>query len=455
MNRDDFLSPPASLESEQSVLGALLLDNEAINRIPDLGPEAFYSAQHAAIFRAIQALATAGQPFDTVTTWSWMHERGEDKDGMLLPRLGELAQFVPSAGNIRRYAEIMREKALSRQLMAAATEIHELAMQPLTSAEQVDKAQMLLAKLAAKKSRRDPQHIHESLAGYLLLLQELSEGKNPALRTGIGGLDKILNGGIRRGEVFVIGARPKHGKTALALAMARNMARDYAVLYLSQEMPVNQLMHRHTAAMGTIPLGRILAADASDTELWERVNEAAHRLGKLALVHDDQCSLSLLDIRRKAVKVKRDHGLDALFIDFLQLMQGGGEESRNRELDVIVNGIKQLAMDLGVAVVLMSQMSRKADEHYGRPTMTHLRDSGAIEAAADQIALLFTDWAHPMSKRHPGFKGYSELDIVAHRNGPQGLIPLEFVGEYQQIGDWMRELPSHKTESQQRGGGGL
>ena len=125
-------------------------------------------------------------------------------------------------------------------------------------------------------------------------------------------------------------------------------------------------------------------------------------------------------------------------------MSGAGEENRNRELDIIVNGIKAMAMDLDVAVVLLSQMSRKADEHYGRPTMTHLRDSGAIEAAADQIAVLFTDWAHPLSKRTPEFQGYSELEIVAHRNGPQGVVPLEFIGKYQQMGDWMGPTPVHK-----------
>jgi replicative DNA helicase len=169
-----------------------------------------------------------------------MHQRGEDKDGMLLARLNELAQYVPSAGNIRRYAEIVREKALSRGLMAAASEIHELAMQPLSPAEQVDKAQMQLAKLATKCAPSASRSTStESLVHYLQLLQDLSEGKNPAMRTGIGGLDKILNGGMRRGEMMVIGARPKHGKTALALALARNMARDYAVLYLSQEMPVS------------------------------------------------------------------------------------------------------------------------------------------------------------------------------------------------------------------------
>lgn len=442
--------PPQSLEAEQSVLGGLLLDNEAVHRV-HLVPEAFYSHVNSEVFRAIQAIAVTGKPFDPVTVFEHLGSEAEELGG--LAYLNSLAQFVPSASSVRRYAEIVLEKWQMRQLVSAGDEIAQLGFASGAPAEQLDKAQMLLAKLATVRKRREPQHINESLAAYLQLLQDLSEGKNPALRTGIAGLDRILNGGLRRGEMMVIGARPKHGKTALALALARNFARQYGVLFLSQEMGVNQLMHRHTAALGSIDLGRILAAKADDETMWERVGEAAQRLGQLSLVHDDQCSLTLMDIRRKAVKVKREHGLDVLFVDFLQLMQGAGEENRNRELDIIVNGIKGLAMDLDIGVVVLSQMSRKADEHYGRPTMTHLRDSGAIEAAADQIALLFTDWAHPLSKRDINFKGYSELDIVAHRNGAQGVVPLQFAGEYQQIADWDGEPPRRQAETKHRGGG--
>lgn len=442
---------PASLESEAGLLGALLLDGEAINRVPDLTAEAFHSEHHADVFRAIQALAAQGYPTDVVSVFTEMQAKGR---AIELHELHELASYVPSSASIRRYASLVMDTYRLRQLMNAGTDIADLAMTPgHNSAEQIDKAQMLLAKLATVKAKRDPQHINQSLADYLQLLQDMSEGKNPAISTGIGGLDRILNGGLRKGEVFVLGARPKHGKTALSLTMARSIARTHSVLFLSQEMPISQLMHRHTAASGPFDLARILAAKADDYDMWSAVTEAARRLGDLHLIHDDQCALSLMDIRRKTLQVRRAHGLDVLFIDFLQLMAGAGEENRNRELDIIVNGIKAMAMDLGIAVVLLSQMSRKADEHYARPTMTHLRDSGAIEAAADQIAVLFTDWAHPLSKRLPEFQGYSELEIVAHRNGPQGVIPLEFVGKYQQIGDWIGDLPTRQKTTASAGRG--
>lgn len=438
----EIRSIPASLESEAGVLSGLMLDSEAINRVPDLTAEAFHSEVHADIFRAIQSLAISGQAIDVVSVFTEMKSAGRQIE---LYEINEIAQYVPSSASIRRHASVVMDTYRMRQLMNAGSEIADIAMTPgLNVAEQIDKAQMMLAKLASVKAKRDPKHIHESLAEYLQLLQDMSEGKNPAIATGIGGLDQILNGGLRRGEVFVLGARPKHGKTAASLTMARNIARRYNVLFLSQEMSINQLMHRHTAASGPFDLARILAAKPEDHDMWSAVTDAARKLGELHLIHDDQCALSLMDIRRKSLQVRRAQGLDVLFIDFLQLMSGAGEENRNRELDIIVNGIKAMAMDMDIAVVLLSQMSRKADEHYARPTMTHLRDSGAIEAAADQIAVLFTDWAHPLSKRTQEFQGYSELEIVAHRNGPQGVVPLEFVGKYQQMGDWMGPTPVHK-----------
>lgn len=441
----DSRQTPCSAEAEAGLLGGLLLDNSTIRHAGDLVAEAFHFAEYRDVWQAIQTLAKTSKPFDVVSVIVQLGEMGSAVDSAYLH---ELAQYVPSASSMRRYAEIIDDRFRARQLMGAGSEIYELAMTPGAAvAEQLDKAQMMLAKLATVKGRRDPQFIHESLTKYLDLLQDLSDGKNPAIRTGIGGLDKLLNGGMRRGEVMVLGARPKHGKTALALAMARNMARDQSVLFLSQEMPINQLMHRHTAAAGSFDLARILGADPADQEMWSAVMAAARRLEALHLSHDDQCSLSLMDIRRKALKVRRERGLDVLFVDFLQLMAGAGEENRNRELDVIVNGIKSMALDLEICVVVLSQMSRKADEHYGRPTMSHLRDSGAIEAAADQIALLFTDWAHPLSKREQEFQGYSELEIVAHRNGPQGLVPLEFIGKHQQMGDWLHPIPVKKSSS--------
>lgn len=457
MKRDDFPGlrvPPHSIEAENSVLGALLLDAMAFDRISGVvTSQDFYRSEHQLIFSEIAKLAASGKSADIVMVFERLHAAGFDERIGGLAYLNELAQFVPSSANLYRYAEIVRDKSVMRAVIAASDNLATHAFNPegKTSAQILDEGQMALAKLATVKNKREPQHINASLAQYLELLTDLSEGKNPAISTGISGFDRILNGGIRRGEMMVIGARPKHGKTAVSLQMARNMARDYAVLFISQEMPVMQLMHRHTAAMGSVDLGRVLRADASDSSMWQSVTEAAHRLGQLNLIHDDQSAQSLMDIRRKALQVKRQHGLDVLFVDFLQLMQGAGEDNRNRELDVISNGLKALAMDLQIGVVVLSQMSRKADESYHHPTMTYLRDSGAIEAAADQIALLFTDHAHPMSTKQDNFLGYSQLEIVAHRNGGTGTVPLRFIGQYQQISDWDGAIPHRSIGKTSRG----
>lgn len=430
---------PANPEAEAALLSGFMLDEEAWGTVPDLHVQAFYVPLHRTVFGAVQSLAVAGQPTDTVSVLTELQRKGAD---VLPADVHALTQYVPAKSSMRRYAEAVLDAHRLRQLIEAGTSMADAAMDPgASAAQEIDKAQMTLARLANLRSRRDPVCMNEALANYLQNLQDLSEGRNPAMATGIREFDKLLNGGLRRGELLVLGARPKHGKTALALAWARYLSVQHNVLFLSQEMPVNQLMSRHTAAASSFDLGRILAADASDHPMWEAVTDAAQYLGTLKLRHDDQTSLTLGDIRRKAIKIKRESGLDVLFVDFLQRMAGAGDENRARDLDITINGIKDMAMDLEMAAVVLSQMNRSADQHYGRPTMTHLRESGAIEAAADQIALLFTDWAHPLSKRLPEFKDFAELEIVAHRNGPQGVVPLLFAKQYQQMHDWDGPVP--------------
>lgn len=446
MDPIDLRVPPHSIEAESSVLGGLLLDNAAWDRVGDLLTDSdFYRNEHRLAFAAIAALCNAGKPADVVTVFEHLQQQGKADQVGGLAYLNSLAQYVPSAGNIRRYAEIVRERSILRGLVTASDEIAASAFNPQGRpvVELIDAAATTIAKLSLVDRRRDSQLIQDSIAGYLDLLTAISEGRNPAIPIGLVGLDRPLNGGLRRGELMVVGARPKHGKTALALAMARNMAHRFSVLYLSQEMAVEaQIMHRHVAAMGNIELSRLLAADARDEDMWHRVADAVERMRALRLAHDDQAQLTLSQVRRKAIKHQRAHGLDVLIIDFLQLMRGAGDsENRNRELDVIANGLKALAMDLNIAVIVLSQLSRKADEHLGRPTMTHLRDSGAIEAAADQVALLFTEHAHPLSRREPAFADFAELEIVANRSGPRAVVPLLMKGSMQQVADWIGPVP--------------
>lgn len=440
--------PPWSQEAEQSVLGALLLDNAALERVAHIVAEGdFYAQQHRAIWRSIMAIVGRGQPADVIT----VHEEG----GHDLRYLHDLHASVVSSTNAHRYAAIVHERSLERAMIGEAGRIIERAHQPgMELADKIDQAQAAFAAMAEQRpGAHDPVGIAAAARELIDYVTDMAEGKNPAISTGLRNLDRATAGGIRPGELWVIGARPKMGKTALALALQRNMSTDRGTLYLSQEMPVLQLTMRHAAAVAGINLQALRAPKTSDTDLWERLSSASEQLGQLNMVQDSQGGLTLLDVRRKVMHAKRHHGIDVVTVDYLQLMAGEGD-NRNAELDRISNGLKAMAMEFNVAVVLLSQLSRKADERSGPPVMSDLRDSGAIEAAADLIAMLYRD-----AVRNPTLenKQHAQLEIVAQRNGPAGTVHLQFIGEHQRFKDWPEDwpLPSRRAMRVQSVAGGL
>jgi replicative DNA helicase len=304
-------------------------------------------------------------------------------------------------------------------------------------ADKVDKAQARFAKLGEVQTRREPTDVSAAAVQFIDYLTALAEGRERVISTGLRDLDDLTAGGIRPGDLWVIGGRPSMGKTALTLTLARNMGQEYGTLFLSQEMPVNQLTARHMAALGRINLADLRQPAKAPQEMWDRVTEAAEKLRHLNLVMDDQGGLSLLDVRRKVMGTKRRHGCDVVVVDYLQLMTGDGE-NRNQELDRISNGLKALALEFGVGVVLLSQLSRKADERSGPPVMSDLRDSGAIEAAADLIAMIYRDFVR---SKDPETKYHAQLEVVKQRAGPSGTVHLLFNGEHQRIADWPKGDP--------------
>jgi replicative DNA helicase len=419
-------TPPQALEAEQAVLGAVLLDNAAIDRIGDtLAPADFYAAQHGAIFATMLRLVGAGKPADVVT----VYEAG----GHDLPYLSQLANGVASAANAHRWAAVVRERSIERALIREATAVIEHAGKPGREvAEKIDDAQARFAKLGERRLRRDPVAIGDAAVAFMDHLSDLAEGRERVIPTGLRSIDKLTAGGIRPGDLWVIGARPSMGKTALTLAMARNMSHKHGTLFLSQEMPVMQLTMRHVAAMGSINLADLRQPGNAPQSLWQGVAEGIEAVRNLNLVMDDQGSMTLLDVRRKVMATKRQHGLDVVTIDYLQLMAGDGE-NRNQELDRISNGLKALALEFEVGVILLSQLSRKADERSGPPVMADLRDSGAIEAAADLIGMLYRDFVRNPT---PENKHHAQLEVVKQRAGPPGTAHLWFNGEHQQFSDW-------------------
>src|SRR5574337_690934 len=400
--------PMASVEAEQSVIGAVLIDNGAMDRIAaPLLAEHFSREDHRRIWRAILRLIGAGRPADVVTVFEAMESSGEASGCGGWAYLGEIAMATHSAANVRRYAEIVVERAALRSLAAASDEIAGLVADPsMTLGEKIQAAQgrVMAVQDAGSVRRTEPQHIRDALMRHTDVIDARQEGKVCGLQTGFDDLDRLLNGGLRAGQLVIVAARPGMGKTSLAL----------------------QLAH-HAAAAGTPAL--FLSQEMSEADITDRILA----LHELPLYLDDQPALSLLDVASKARKVQRKVGrLGLLVIDYLQLMTGTGD-NRNAELERISRGLKQLAKELGIPVVALSQLSRKCEERPNkRPMTSDLRDSGAIEQDADVIAFVYRDELYNPDSPD---SGTAEILVRKNRQGRIGDARLAWRGECAAFGN--------------------
>lgn len=438
----DAAKAPHSLEAEQAVLGAVMLDAKAWDAVGDLlKADDFWWAAHRVVWQAMAERVAATRAVDLLSLHEHLVRAGLSEEVGGLKYLNAVVDGCPGVRHVRSYAEIVRERSLERQLMAAGHEtVAEACAADLTMPAKLDAAMKRITALAEQGATRESVHIDAAVVAYLDLLQDEAEGQGKTLSTGLRHLDRMLAGGLRPGELAVIGARPKMGKTALVLTLARNMAERVGVLVLSQEMPVTELVARNVAALGRINLADLRRGRDMPEAIWAGVTDAVERMRGLQLLLDEQRALTLMDVRRKVMEAKRRMpGLKVVVIDFLQLMSGEGD-NRNQELDRISNGLKAMAGEFGLAVLLLSQLSREADKRSGAPVMTDLRDSGAIEAAADIIALLYREEAHPLGDKGPQWRGHAQLEIV-QRNGAPGHISLHFSGEFQRFSDWDGPVP--------------
>lgn len=434
--------PPQNVEAEQSVLGALLLDNNAMDRVADiLQAHHFHAPHHRAIYETITGLLLANKPADTLTVF--------DKGGHDLAELNALEQSVPSAANARRYAEIVVRCWRERQLIAIAGSTAEAAYKGAEVQDVVDRAVTDLLKVSEISQREEPRGVDGLLAPWIDELSAMADGSAaPGIPTGLADLDRLTSGGVWRGELWVIGARPSMGKSAMSLTLARNMARDHSVLFLSQEDSLRTLVSRLVAAAGRVNLAHLRNPKTAPDTMWDGVTEGAEALRGLNLRIDDQASLRLIDVRRKIQQVKRRHSLDVVFVDYLQLMRGEAE-TRNRELGDIANGLKAAAKDFDIGIVLLSQLSRKADERSGPPQMSDLRESGDIEGAADFIGMLYREHMRKPTEEN---KHYAELHVCKQKNGPTDTLSLHFDGAYQRFGNWDGPRPFSAKRSNGKGG---
>ena len=431
MKMNDIPLPQRSIEAEQSVIGGLLLDNNAWDRIADILTEAdFYQDDHRRIFAAIRRLVETGKPADVVTVFEALEATNQVEQTGGLAYLGEIASATPSAANIRRYAEIVADKAMRRRLAQTAAEIADLANKPGAARDLIDEAQGQLIALAdTGPARSEPRGIGDILHRAIEQIEKNAESKGGivGLPTGFADLDRKTSG-LHSGDLVIVAGRPAMGKTCLALNIAEHSAlAGRSVLVFSLEMADEQLAQRSIASIGGIPLQRLRSGQLQDPEDYARMAVALGKLHESKLVIDETPSLTASQMAARARRIKRRQGLDLVVIDYLQLMRGDGN-TRNEELGAITRTLKLMAKELKVPVILLSQLSRKVEERTNkRPMMSDLRESGAIEQDADLILMLYRDEYYNEGSE---WRGYAEAIIAKQRMGETGSFHMVFDGEY-------------------------
>jgi replicative DNA helicase len=431
--------PPHSIEAEQSVLGGLLLDNQAYDKISDLVSESdFYRDEHRRIFRSIQRMLERGKPVDVVTVAEALDGAGETEHTGGLAYLGELAQNTPSAANIRRYGEIVRERAILRQLVTAGDEIASSALNPLGREPKtlLDEAEAKVFAIAESGMRHQTgfQHINPLLTQVVERIQELHDRDNPSditgIPTGYNDLDTMTSG-LQPGDLVIIAGRPSMGKTSLALNIAEHVAIEYGapVAVFSMEMGGAQLAMRMLASVGRLNQQNVRTGRLNDDE-WSRLSFALGKIHEKAIYIDETPALNPIDLRARARRLHRQCGkLGLIVIDYLQLMSGSSSgENRATEISEISRSLKGLAKELECPVIALSQLNRSLEQRPNkRPVMSDLRESGAIEQDADVIMFIYRDQVYNPDSED---KGTAEIIIGKQRNGPIGMVRLSFLGEY-------------------------
>jgi replicative DNA helicase len=429
--------PPHNLHAEQSLLGGLMLDNSAWDRIADQVLERdLYRREHRLIFRAIAKLAEDDQPFDVVTLAETL-DRTEQLDGAGgLAYLGTLVSETPSAANIKAYAKIVRETSVLRQMISAGTDIADSAYNPggREAAELLDEAERRVFEIAELEQRGGGgfQPIKTLLTRAVERIDELHGRDEPitGLATGFPDFD-MMTSGLQSSDLVVVAGRPSMGKTSFAMNMAEHAAIQTGrpVAVFSMEMPGDALAMRMMSSLGRIDQHRVRTGKLEDDE-WPRLTSAVNILAGASLFIDDTPALSPTELRARARRLKREQGdLGLIVVDYLQLMQvPGTNENRTTEISLISRSLKALAKELSVPLVALSQLNRSLEQRPNkRPVMSDLRESGAIEQDADLIVFIYRDEVYnPESKD----KGLAEIIIGKQRNGPIGTVKLTFLGKY-------------------------
>ncbi|MFN4263210.1 MAG: replicative DNA helicase [Thioalkalivibrionaceae bacterium] len=448
-------TPPYALEAEQAVIGGLLLDNEAWDRIADrVSAEDFYRQDHRRVIRAIAQLVERGQPFDLVTVSETLAVAGGE-GGIDLAYLADLVSATPSAANIVAYAGIVRERSILRQLIQVGTEIAEAGFQPegRSSRELLDMSEQKVFAIAEQGMRGQQgfRSMRPLLGGVVNQIEQLFESKSSitGLATGYTDLDRETSG-LHPGDLVIVAGRPSMGKTSFAMNIAEHVAMRQRetqspkpVAVFSMEMPAEQLTMRLISSLGRIHQGSLRTGQLQERD-WAKLGSAVELLSQAPIFIDDTPALSPNELRARTRRLFREHkGLALIVVDYLQLMQTGSGRGENRatEISEISRSLKALAKEMGVPMIALSQLNRSLEQRPNkRPVMSDLRESGAIEQDADLILFVYRDEVYNAETTD---KGTAEIIIAKQRNGPIGTVRLAFRGEYTRFDSYVPDVQGH------------
>jgi replicative DNA helicase len=431
--------PPHNIEAEQSVLGAIFLQPTSFSAAAEiLQPDDFYRASHQRIFHAMLHLSDRGEPIDVITVTTYLNDRKQLEEAGGVTYLTQIAESVPTAANIEHYVRIVEEKALLRRLIRAATDIVTSGFEREDEIDDVlNEAEKSILEVSSRPGSEGFKEIKDVLIDVYDNIEQLHEnqGEVTGIPTGYQELDRITNG-FQRNDLIIIAARPSVGKTAFALNVAQNVAvkTDNNVAIFSLEMGADQLVQRMLCAEGNIDSQRLRSGQLQADD-WGKLTMAMGSLSNAGIFIDDSPGIRVSEIRSKCRRLKQEHGLGMIMIDYLQLIQGSGNSKENRQQEVseISRSLKALARELEVPLIALSQLSRGVESRQDkRPMMSDLRESGSIEQDADIVGFLYRDDYYDSESEK---QNIIEIIISKQRNGPTGTVDLAFVKEYNKFVD--------------------
>jgi len=432
--------PPQNVEAEQSVLGAVLIENEALNKILEILESGdFYREAHQKIFECMLDLYERNEPLDLITVTNHLKKKKRLQDVGGAAYLASLVDGVPTAANVTYYSRIVKEKSILRQLITAATEIVTASYHEGKDLDTfLDEAEQAIFRISEHKIKPSFYPIREVVKESFKIIERLYEKKEliTGVPSGFKDLDK-KTAGFQPSDLIIVAGRPSMGKTAICLNMAQYAAihKKLATAIFSLEMSKEQIATRMLCSEARVDSTRLRSGFLSDSD-WPKLTTAASALSEAPIYIDDTPAVSVLEIRAKARRLQSERGLDLVIVDYLQLMRGRSSvERREQEISEISRSLKALAKELTIPVVAISQLSRKAEDRPGRrPQLADLRESGAIEQDADVIVFVYRDEVYnPNSDQ----KGLAEVIIGKQRNGPTGIVKMSYVSEYTTFYDYV------------------